>query len=623
MDTTEQASVSPSSSAKDPLRFLSGLALAIGLAICIWCITSSPLIISNDGPQAAFTTHVDAHLDDPDLIYDKQFLPGMGLTGRGFSAIYGVLIAFFSRRTALMIFQVVLTVMLGLGGVFLARARHQRLTPAILTALILPFAWPVYMGFYAYAVATALGFWILAYLLSHPAPEPLQRTVLFVLLLLQTLAHPMAAFVTLVQVLLVFYFRRHGEGPAALRAEAPWMALFSAPTVLVLFALSTASSSLAEVAHSEETEWMSFSTWIATVPRMVVPGSTVLGWVILGLGLAGAIWGAIRAKKSGHADERALAIGTLGLFAFSLFGPFHASGWQYFAMRFLWVPLCLGLSAWTIPAGRIELVGAFVASVLGIGITWNAKLTQSMLQSACADAIAGLEHPIPRTKYQLPLNLDPNCGLTEWPNKAAVPHLTPVLHLATLFAERHGGTTPYVFAGAPAAHLLVTKPTSLVPVPPVSFWSLSRSRPELINPESRRETVDQLLVYGMHYENVLVFGAKKADVEQIEARGYVQDFAQGTFYNGHFEGCHVDLTFKASSDDRGTAVFAGMGDNPLWPATLTKEDQRVRATVKTLCGEIWVQAQFANKDTCKNANAKGQFPLKVKKGEPIVIDCNR
>lgn len=624
MDTPQPSVPDPSSSTKDPVRFLHPLAVAIGLGICTWCITSSSLILSNDGPQAAFTTYVDANLDKPDLIYQKQFLPGLGLTGRGFSVIYGLLIAFFSGRTALMIFQVLLTLMLGFGGVFLARARHQRLSPAIVAALILPFAWPVYMGFYAYTVATALGLWNLAYLLSRPAPEPLERIVLFVLLLLQTLAHPMAAFVTVVQVGLIFYFRRQNEGPAGLRAEAPWLALFSAPTVLVLVALSSASSSLAAVAHSEETEWMSPSTWISTVPRMIVPGSTPLGWVILALSLAGAISGAIRARKSGSADERALAIGTLGLFVFALFGPLSVSGWQYFAPRFLWIPLFLGLSAWTFPTARFEVLGALIASILGIGISLNAKSTQSMLQSACVDSIAGLEHRIPRTKFQLPLNLDPTCGLPESPEQAAVPHLTPELHLATLFAERHGGTTPYVFTGAPVAHLLVAKPKPIVPIPPVSFWGLSRSAPELANPASRHETIDQLLVFGTRYENILVFGAEKTDVEQIEARGYVRDFAQGRFYNGHFDGCQVELTIKETPEDRGILVFAGMGDNRLWKATLIKEEQRVRAVVKTFCGDVWVQAQFAPKDDfCKNANPKGQFPLTLKKSEPVTLECNR
>lgn len=627
MDSVGRASSSPPPSPPthdNRTRFIASIAWLLSLAVCLGCVASSSILLSNDGPQAAFTTFADAHLDDPALIYQHQFLPGLGLTGHGFSAIYSPLLSLVSSRTALMLFQGLLIVLLALGGAVVARFRRHALDPTVLASLTLPFAWPMYMGFYAYCVGTAIGLWTLAYLLHHATLNLIPRVVLFLLLLVQVLAHPMAALVTLVLVLLILTARQLPKGAPALRSELPWMALYASPTILVFAALATAKSSLSQVAYSQATEWLPMREWLMTIPRIVVPGSTFLGWFVLVLSIAGATIGAFHARRSGNADERALAVGTLGLFAFSILGPMHLSGWQFFAPRFLWLPVCLGLSAWRIPLGQSGILLGIAASLTSLWVAWNGKSTEAMLQSACSDAIAGLEHQVPRTRFQLPIILDQHCGLADFSEDAAVPHLSPMLHFGAFFAERHGGTTPFVFTGAPIAHMLTARPNSLVPIPPLSIWGLPRSSPEMTQPASRRDIIDQNLVFGMRYENILVFGATKVDLAQLDERGYVQDFAQGTFYNGHFEGCSVDLVFSPLPSDRSMAVIAGFGENALWRAAFSKEGDRIHALAKTLCGDIWVQAQWLeSKATCRDADTNGRIHVSATRGKPVIVDCVR
>ena len=71
-------------------------------------------------------------------------------------------------------------------------------------------------------------------------------------------------------------------------------------------------------------------------------------------------------------------------------------------------------------------------------------------------------------------------------------------------------------------------------------------------------------------------------------------------------------------------MIAGFGENALWKATFSKEGDRIHAKVKTLCGEVWIQAQWLeSKSTCRGADANGRLVIAAKRGSPVVIDCVR
>ena len=68
-------------------RALSFFAFASLLACVgvVWAIWSVPLVMTNDGPEAVLTAHMEARYDDPGSIFARQYAVGFGLSGRGYS----------------------------------------------------------------------------------------------------------------------------------------------------------------------------------------------------------------------------------------------------------------------------------------------------------------------------------------------------------------------------------------------------------------------------------------------------------------------------------------------------------------------------------------------------------
>jgi hypothetical protein len=593
----------------------------------LWAIWSVPLVMTNDGPQAVLTAHMESHFDDPDSIFARQFTVGFGLSGRGFSLVYRPIAELASFPNSLRVAQALVVLALAFAVVWLSAAISGGVGWSSPLGFSLAFSWTFYMGFYAFALATALGLAVLAFVVSRTERlSLLARAAISTALLVQLFMHGFAVFVTLILVTLVVGARslaqrraHHPDWRRDATADLLWLGASCLPSVAVVLIMRSGQREMAAITASGATTWAPFSDLAHSLPRLAIPGSTLLGLALWAIAIGSIVRAAVRLRRRPRRpEEAALFVGAVGLVLAGLVLPLDLPGWQFFSPRFLLPGLALSLcllgceSATRSNARALAgvAVGAFV-----LACVWNAFSLHQRLARACADAISGLEHTIPRRGFQLPVVFDANCGLTEDAARRDVPYSTPLSHFPTFFAVTHGGAVPYSFAGPAAVHAFVPRDTPLVPVPPVDqYWSLSREDERLQSPHSRAALLTELLVFGSFYENILVFGALERDRALLLERGYVIDFEHGSFVNARHVPCPVELVVPVHPGDPPIMVHGGLADHKLWAADMRSApgESAIVASLRMLCGDVWVNPQWRDGvGRCKNADDRGRLAVRA------------
>ncbi len=591
----------------------------------VWSIWSVPIVLSNDGPQAVLLAHIDAHYDDPGAIYPAQFDRGLGFSGRGFMFVYGPLSSVLGWLDALRATQVLILLVFAWGTLMLARAVSGAFTPKGLLGFVLTFNWPFYMGFYAFSVASALVPWVLWFTVSHRELSKIHRAGISVALVCVLLCHPVVSVVAVVAVGSIVVARllsRREKSRRVWLAEAAWLLVTLLPHVAVFVVMMTASSQMAQVAYSESLAWLIWWELVRTMPRILFPQSDVLGFCALAFGvIVPAV--ALFAKRGERRPEvRALAFSALGLFVFTLAGPFNVPGWQFFAPRFSALALLMAASVVpTVP--RVEVRPLAMAAVLAL-TTYTVAIARSFyleMATACGDVLAYLDQPFQRKGMALPAILDSTCGMPTRGWNMTVPYVTQELHIHTLFPVAHGGSTLHVFSGAPAVHVLVPKPVDLA-MPPINTWGFPNDHPVVNDPTKRGRLLDQLALYGMNYESFQVLGANEADRALLLERGYVIEFEQGHFISARFEPCRVDVLVAQLPDDPDIAVRGGIRDLEVWESVWVEP---TRAAFIGACGSLWATVRWGDGvQRCKNADAAGHIAVENARHDAVVeVRCER
>lgn len=605
----------------------------------VWAIWSVPLVMTNDGPEAVLTAHMESHYDDPGSIFERQFSVGFGLSGRGFSVLYRPLAAVFSWPTSYRLSQLVIVLSLALAFGWLCKAVSGRPRLACLLGFAIAFSWPFYMGFFAFSVSMAIGLMILAFVVSKSEGlTVIEKTAVCTAVLVQLFCHGFAVFITLALVGLVVMTRALMRRTSVPRAEwrratlgdAVWLAIAALPSVIVLLVMRTAQAQMTTLGGAGKTEWASRADWAKVLPRLAVPGSTPLGILVFGLSLLAIVRTALRLRRGPRKPEEvALVIGAAGLLVAAIVLPLDIPGWQFFAPRFLTTGLALSLCL--LGTEKLDRRPAQVVFDLGVvalvaTALVSARALHQRLATACEDAIVGLDHRVGRSYFQLPITLDTNCGLTTDDTRLDVPYLRALLHFYALFPVTHGGTVPYGFFGPAAVHAFVPRAVSPVPVPARErYFGLSSDDPRLRRRESRAALVTELAVFGTHYENILFLGASASDRALLLDRGYVIDFEHGSFVNAHYVPCTLELVSDVLPDDPPVIIRGGLGKAELWTGTIapTADGRAIRTSLSMLCGDVWLRVRWQNSEQrCDNADAEGRIALHVEHGTTRVV-CER
>ena len=625
--------------ARDLERRALWLASIVACLGVVWAIWSVPLVMTNDGPEAVLTAHMESHYDDPGSIFERQFSVGFGLSGRGFSAVYRPLAEAFSWPTSFRLSQLVIVLGLAIAVAWLSKALSGTARLSGLLGFAIAFSWPFYMGFFAFSVSMAIGLMVLAFVVSKSnGLTTIEKAAVCTALLVQLFCHGFAVFITLALVGLVVLTRAvmrrasvpRGEWRRAVLGDGLWLAIAALPSVVVLLVMRSAQAQMATLAGSGKTEWASASDWAKVFPRLVVPGSTVLGVAVFVLAVVAIVRAVLRLRRAPRRPEEvALVIGAAGLLLAAVVAPLNIPGWQFFAPRFLTTGLALSLSL--LATEKLERRPARLAFELGVVVLvasalLGARALHKRLATACEDAIAGLDHRVGRTGFQLPITFDANCGLPSDDTVLDVPFSRAQLHFYALFPVTHGGTVPYGFFGPAAVHAFVPRAVSPVPVPGYErYWGLSNDDPRLRRPESRAALLTELAVFGTHYENILLFGGSAADRALLLDRGYIIDFERGSFVNAHYAPCAVELASDVAPTDPPAMVRGGLGKAELWNAKIapSADGRSIVAAMNVLCGDVWVRVKWQDADLrCANADADGRIALHAEHGTTRVT-CER
>jgi hypothetical protein len=597
-----------------------------------------PLLPTNDGAQHVLVGHIAAHYADPGAdLYRAYLEPLPQFAESGFAALFVPLDGLLGWRAALRA-----TLAVGLLGnawafAWLVRLLAPGRSIVGLLGFAFAFGWPLYMGFFPFVVASALGMLVVALTIRRAEPRAMDWVALAALLGAVAWMHAATAALTgiVVAVLVLARTPRGGHLGALARLVAVGL-----PALAVVAAATVAHAAPEAKGIRYPLLWTPLDVRLRELPRVLFPGPgwrSALGLAVVTAGLASAVARARRGALTGA--ERGVA-GVAALFLLlAVVGPKHIPGWQFFSPRF--VPFAVAMAAALVavedaPSPRARrAIGAAVALVAAASLAGTAAFHRR-LWAGCADTYAGVDEPLHRTWFQLPILLGPKCGVDPDPTVSEMPYLSANLNAGALYATAHGGLTPYVFAGDPSIDAFRYRPgdaTHPLPIrPEPTYWQTIGEPRFDEDPAFRAGVLARLAGYGAVYEDIVVVGGRPADLDAFVARGFVADYRGQSTLVARFRGCPIEVDVPRAAIDAPLTVEYGLVPVPeaRWsrafePADLAGDGPSARVRVpQSACGDVWVRVAFrgaAHRYRCANAGADGRILATVRGSGVLACDA--
>jgi hypothetical protein len=592
---------------------------ALLLSILVGVAVGGPdYLPTNDGPNHVFTSYVARHLDDPAESWGRYLRPGAAFSNIGFHSLYGFWMHFLSWRSALRASLVTMALLWAWGVAALAAALGRRRLWLGLFGFAGAVQWILYMGLFSFYLSTAFGFFAIALAMFWPSWPWYRRGMLAACLLGQGMLHPVPAMLTASVIAAVGLSRARWQG--CLR-ELGCLVLMGAPLVLLGLANTNHLRPGAE-------SWIpSLAERAGLAVRAFVSGPAWRSWTIIvaalgsaGLALAGRRW------RQDPAEGALLMVG-IAFAATAVFAPVHLPGWQFFNMRFS--PVAAVLLVVLLPIEKISSVrlrGAVAVSLFVYATASNAWAIGygRQLREASVDLLSGLDAPIRRTGFRLPLIIEPRAGEPQEKWARTIPYATANWNMGSIFALAQGGVPIYTFAESEDVHQVLWRPASQIgPLPPhpergFEWWL---SEPEILRvPGAREKEVVHLLSYAPYYEDVIFYG-RPEEVEWLRAWRFHIDYQRGGLAIARFQACPVEL--EILPDERGhRPTLLQFGWAPAETATFVMNlppqpgatTPRRIPVAESGCGEVWFRVLFdEDRDgqaspgdaTCREASPAG------------------
>jgi hypothetical protein len=598
---------------------------AAGFAVLSALLGSSlfvvPYLPTNDGPEHVLAAHIEDHYGDPGSLYRETLLPTTEYASHGFALLFGPASAWLGWERGLQVTLVAIVFVSAWGFVVLVRAVEPRRIAIAFLGFPLALTWELYMGFFPFTFASALGLVVLGLAAGWREPTRLQRVVIAFLLLLQAVCHVFAAVLTgaVIATLLVARARRGRR-----LSELAGAALIGLPAAGILLASVTVGRSLTKSPFAETFLVLPLRVTLACFPRLIAPGPWWRALVFAVLVAGVLVVGALRlCRRETSQDDRVLFVVGAVFLALAVTSPMNIPGWQFFSPRFapIGALLCLATMPLEQVSGRVRTslsVALFVAAAASLVLS---RGLHRRLAASASDAIAGLSAPVERHAFWLPVTLAPEGTLPFDPAVSEVPFLAPLRHIASLYAVVEGGLPPYTFANTGATYPFVVRADGrrAPPIPAIREYAPEMESDVFDHDRAfRRRVEDELATYGMFYEGVLVTEARPSDLALWHARGYAADWEHGTVLVGHFVPCplDVDVWGGAASPrvDVGVGAQTILRDEQPEPRT-DGEGVRHLALPRSPCGDVWVRPHWdgaradgaEGRAFCRNASATGEL----------------
>lgn len=419
------------------------VALSVGLVGTLWAV---PYLPTNDGPESVFSAHAENHYSDPGSIYSDQLVPTWQYASKGFSLVFGPLEGLFGWQDALRVTLCLSVLATAWGTVLLVEVVDPRRRALGFLGFPLALSWVLYMGFFAFTIGAGLGLFALARVVKVRPRTGRQWAILGALLLLQSTLHVFSAVLTGLVIASVCLFRARKDERAG---EFGKLLLAGLPAVGVAFgsALQPAPGQVGFM--GSRFTMLPWRETLATLPRLIAPGPApraLLLTTLIGVAAVASVARMVRPAETGEeaGAQRGLACAGVTLLALGVFAPRDIPGWQLMSPRFL--PLGALLVLATAPFERLRgkgsavaSVGLFVVAVGSLAASWS---FHRALVAGCSDVIAALSADVRRTRLQLPVNLNPVCGIAADPVESEVPYMSPLRHIGALLAVVEGGRRP-------------------------------------------------------------------------------------------------------------------------------------------------------------------------------------
>lgn len=320
-----------------PYRLLLPL-MALGLAATLAIIWTPEFFFTSDGAE---------HILNGELLLRWQETPESypslerlsPFTAQAFGGVYRPLRTLLDWRTAYLATVTLFVLLYGLGLAILCRSVRGVLPVGALLALPAAFNGVLAMGFLNYYAGHAFGFLILYWYLRRGLRRPIDGLLLCAFMLLQAWLHIFAVLLTGVTLVLLDLIRYRSAKRVGI-----WL-LVGLPSAVVAVLAGLATPMFADTVSPS-------GLFLATEPsmllRFVLPGSSALAALLLGIVVLGAVSSLVRRTRpkadcnwedASECDadtvSRGFAIVGLVFLLAGLVVPVDITNWQYLSPRLL------------------------------------------------------------------------------------------------------------------------------------------------------------------------------------------------------------------------------------------------------------------------------------------------
>ena len=581
--------------------------IVTSLLLSIGALHVVEYVPTHDGPQHIYVAHIMNHYSDVGAPYADYYVTARPLSALGFTLFFAPLEEALGWRAASRLTMTLIVLLWGAGAVAIVRAIRPARLPLAALGFVLGFQWALYMGFFSYVLATAMGLLAVALGLRKNPWTVSHRFAIGGLLTLLALLHVFAALTTAL-VLVTVVASRHP--PKLWLKELGLLALMGLPTMLlVAHAAGLTGGGTVDVSARSAVQYASVWDRVLLLRSTFVGGPWWRGWPIVvmmfgNLGLTSLRWRRGRVSD----DERGLFLAGVALVALFFVMPFDLPGWQFFAPRFLPIAaaVLLPLLPWeALSSSRqwsaLALIGAFVLGSLG-WTTWF----HLDLAARTSDVTKALRAKVRTTALRLPIVLDPAAGMPlDW-RQADYGFYEPLLNVGALFAVEQGGIVPYTFTTIPQFHLFVLSKEGWKKFPPVpDRLGLGAAWRSAVDRGAREEAAafDTLHAwFGSKFDDVLLYAPADTRVA-FEQRGYETVMHEGKFSLLRFKGCPVRVALESDAPlphdvvvDYGWVPLMDMHDTVRAPAGQPPAGGWLATEpARTPCGPTWARI-FVDED---------------------------
>ncbi len=612
---------------ENTVSWTSRASVVVLASLAAWTVFAVPYLPTNDGPQHILSGVMQNHYWAPNTVYRDFLVVQSQFAEHGFSLLFRPLEALFGFRKATQIFLASTVELTGFASLFFASSVDQARRPLGLFGFGLAFFWPLYMGFFAFSITSALGLVVLGVALRRRDRAIRSLVVIGALLALQAFMHVVAAAFTGIALAIVAVAR--SPRPRSLRSVS-WLPLVGAIPMGVLIAGVGAHSDMEQ--SDLPLRWASVGERLATLPHLVAPGPTARAVVAVALVVVVYVYAALRAVRKALTREEiaVLLVGCTFLFA-SCVSPIDLPGWQFFAPR--WLVLGVLVTPSLVPFELLTRTSRARATLAVVACAASSLLVtrafHERLYHDCFPIFGQLEAPVAAARLEMPIALGASCGVADDPTKSEVPYLSPLFHAGALFAAAHQAYQPQLFLGSASTYAFREKTSAEggKAVPPHlgrDDLALGTSGRFMTDAAFHDEVLAGVGAYGRGYDRVVAIGASAADADALLAFGYVPEVRTSQLLLARFRGCAVRVKLPTGHG----AVHIEHGVRPI-PVALgarsvgAKTDDVELAGL--MCGAGWARITVAGetpdappRPLCRGAASDGLVETTIAPGGDVV-----